>query len=48
MWNVVSTVARGGGVVGTGLVLSFIYLFFFFLVLLGPHLRHMEVPRLGV
>ena len=22
--------------------------FFFFFVFLGPHLRHMEVPRLGV
>ena len=24
------------------------FFFFFFLVFLGPHLRHMEVPRLGV
>ena len=28
--------------------LSFSFSFFFFLVFLGPHLRHMEVPRLGV
>ena len=27
---------------------TYIYLFFFFLFLLGPHLRHMEVPTLGV
>ena len=24
------------------------YLFIFFALLLGPHLRHMDVPRLGV
>ena len=24
------------------------FFFFFFLVFLGPHLQHMEVPRLGV
>ena len=26
----------------------FVFFFFFFFVSLGPHLRHMEVPRLGV
>ena len=26
----------------------FIYLFIYLFVFLGPHLRHMEVPRLGV
>ena len=32
------------------MVLSFWGFFgvFFFLVFLGPHLRHMQVPRLGV
>ena len=34
---------KGGG--GTCLVIFF---FFFFFVFLGPHPRHMEVPRLGV
>ena len=28
--------------------LSFFLFFFFFCCFLGPHLRHMEVPRLGV
>ena len=27
---------------------DFFFFFFFFLVFLGPHLRHMVVPRLGV
>ena len=26
---------------------SYFFFFFFFLVFLGPHLRHIEVPRLG-
>ena len=26
----------------------FLHFFFFFLLFLGPHSRHMEVPRLGV
>ena len=26
----------------------FFFFFFFFFVFIGPHLRHMEVPRLGV
>ena len=26
----------------------FLFLFFFFLVFLGPHVQHVEVPRLGV
>ena len=26
----------------------FFFFFFFFLIFLGPHLRHMEVPRVGV
>ena len=25
-----------------------VYLFFFFFFILGPHMQHMEVPRLGV
>ena len=27
---------------------SFFFFFFFFFIFLGPHLRHMEFPRLGV
>ena len=27
---------------------KFLFSLFIYLVLLGPHLRHMEVPRLGV
>ena len=30
------------------LMSTYLFLFFFFLVFLGPHPRHMEVPRPGI
>ena len=30
------------------MTLGFFFFFFVFLLFLGPHLQHMEVPRLGV